>query len=277
MLLPHYFLAPQDTAFPAGEAAAKRALEIDPNTATGYVALAMMYRVQWKWQDADTAFEHALNIAPGNAEAADQYAQFLLAAGHLNEALSEVVRAQRLDPLSGIVVLTRANTLTALRHFDEVATQAQTVITEHSDYALGHFVAADVAIYRHDYAEAKAQLKAGAILVGEGPGVYQLLVDGIANPAQRAAARHAVLTANAGTHQRLSAPAQIKWLMLLGDPDDALAALQRIGHDVMLGQDNVWQSAFDPMRGDPRFKAALQRMGLPYTPAKTQAGADSNK
>ena len=265
MLLPHYFLAPTDTAFPVGEAAAKRALALDPNTATAYVALAMMYRIQWKWQQADTAFRHALKITPGDAEAADQYAQFLLAVGHLDEALEQIDRAQRLDPLSGIVGVTRANVLTALRHFGEAATQVQAVVTAYPDYALGHFVAADVAIYRHDYADAIAQLKAGAILVGENPAVYQLLVDGVANPAQRSAARRAVLMAKADMHQRLSEPARIKWLMLLGEHDAALDTLQRIGHDVMFGQDNVWQPPFDPVRSDPRFKQALHRMGLPYT------------
>ena len=266
MLLPYYFHESSDTAFAAGEAAAKRALAIDPNTATAYVALAMMYRVQWKWAQADAAFRRALQIAPGDAEAADQYGQFLLAEGRLDEALTEIDRAQRLDPLSGIIAATRTNTLTALRRFDDADRQARDAVAGHPDYALGHFIAADVAIYRHDYAAAESELRAGAKLVGENPDIYMLLVNGIANPAQRAAATRAVLAATADTRQRLTEPARIKWLMLLGDHDDALDALQRIGHDIMFGQDNVWQPAFDPVRNDPRFKAALKKMGLPYTP-----------
>jgi len=271
MLLPHYFLAPPDTAFPAGEAAANRALAIDPDTASAYVALAMMYRVQWKWKEADAVFQRALKIAPGDAEAADQYGQFLLAEGRLQDALAEIDRAQRLDPLSGIIAATRTNVLTALHRFDAAQTLAQGMIAAHPDYALGHFIAADVAIYRRDWPGAKDQLRAGAALVGENPDVYMLLVNGVADPAQRTSARRALFVGARDTHQRLSEPARIKWLMLLGDRDDALDALQRIGQDVMFGQDNVWQPAFDPVRNDPRFKAALKKMGLPYTPADTSA------
>jgi TolB-like protein/Tfp pilus assembly protein PilF len=262
LLLPHYFLEPQATAAPAGEAAAHRALEIDPDTATAYVALAMHYRVLWKWAEADAAFRKALKISPGDAESADQYGQYLLAVGRLQDALAEIDRAQKLDPLSGIIGATRTNVLTALRRFDDAQTQIGRVISLHPDYALGHFIAADVAIYRHDYVEAKAQLDMGARQAGENPEVYSRLVGGIADAAQRAAAREAVLAATTDTHQRLTAPARVKWLMLLGDRDDALDGLQRLGQEVMFGQDNVWQPAFDPVRGDPRFKAALARMGL---------------
>ena len=267
LLLPHYFLQPQDIAVPAGAAAAKRALEIDPDVASAYVALGMHYRVQWRWQDADAAFRKALKIAPGDAEAADQYGQYLLAAGRLQDALAEIERARKLDPLSGIIGVTRANVLTALRRFDDAAAQARRVTELRPDYALGHFVAADVAIYRHDYTEAKAQLDAGARIAGENPDLYSRLVDGIADPAKRAAAREAVVTATADARQRLTRTARIKWLMLLGDRDDALEALQGVGHELMFGQDNVWQPAFDPIRTDPRFKAVLKKMGLPYTPA----------
>ncbi|MGA9852281.1 MAG: hypothetical protein WBR15_05060 [Gammaproteobacteria bacterium] len=272
MLLPHYFLEPSETAFPAGEAAAKRALAIDPNVASAYVALGMMYRVQWKWKDADAAFLRALKVAPGDAEAADQYGQFLLGEGQLDQALAQIDRTQRLDPLSGIIAATRTNVLTALHRFGDANVQARSMVAAHSDYALGHFIAADVAIYRHDYAEAKAQLQTGAKLVGENPAVYELLVNGIADPAQRVAARRVVLASNGSAYQRLTAPARIKWLMLLGDHDDALNELQRIGQDVMFGQDNVWQPAFAPVRGDPRFRAALKRMGLPYTPKGLSPG-----
>ena len=272
LLLPHYFLEPQDTAAPAGEAAAKRALEIDPDVASAYVALGMHYRVQWKWQDADAEFRKALEIAPGDAEAADQYGQYLLAAGRLQDALAEIERAQKLDPLSGIIGVTRANVLTALHRFGDAAVQARRVTELRPDYALGHFVAADVAIYRHDYAAAKAQLDTGARIAGENPDVYSRLVDGIADPAKRAAARQAVLTATADTHQRLTRTARIKWLMLLGDRDNALEALQGVGHELMFGQDNVWQPAFDPVRNDPRFKAVLKKMGLPYEAAGNAHG-----
>src|SRR6185437_12931393 len=189
LLLPHYFLEPQETAAPAGAAAAKRALEIDPDVASAYVALGMHYRVQWKWQDADAAFRKALEIAPGDAEAADQYGQYLLAAGRSQDALAEIERAQKLDPLSGIIGVTRANVLTALHRFGDAAAQARRVTELRPDYALGHFAAADVAIYRHDYTEAKAQLDTGARIAGENPDVYSRLVDGIADPAKRAAAR----------------------------------------------------------------------------------------
>ena len=266
LLLPHYFLEPQGTAAPAGEAAAKRALEIDPEVASAYVALGMHYRVQWKWQAADAAFRHALKIAPGDAEAADQYGQYLLAAGRLQDALAEIERARKLDPLSGIIGVTRANVLTALHRFDDAAAQARRVTELRPDYALGHFVAADVALYRHDYAEAKAQLSTGARIAGESPDVYLRLVDGIADPPKRADAREAVVTATADAHQRLTRTARIKWLMLLGDRDDALKALESVGHELMFGQDNVWQPAFDPIRDDPRFKAVLKKMGLPYVP-----------
>ncbi|HKV64927.1 MAG TPA: hypothetical protein VJN66_00940 [Rhodanobacteraceae bacterium] len=270
LLLPHYFLEPQDIAVPAGAAAAKRALEIDPDVASAYVALGMHYRVQWKWQDADAAFRKALKIAPGDAEAADQYGQYLLAAGRLQDALAEIERAQKLDPLSGIIGVTRANVLTALHRFDDATVQARRVTELRPDYALGYFVAADVAIYRRDYTEAKAQLDTGARIAGENPDLYSRLVDGIADPAKRAAAREAVVTATADARQRLTRTARIKWLMLLGDRDDALEALQGVGHELMFGQDNVWQPAFDPIRNDPRFKAVLKKMGLPYTPVATR-------
>jgi Tfp pilus assembly protein PilF len=271
LLLPHYFLEPQAMAAPAGEAAAKRALEIDPDPASAYVALAMHYRVLWKWSEADAAFRKALKIAPGDAEAADQYGQYLLAAGRLQDALAEIDRAQKLDPLSGIIGATRTNVLTALHRFDDAQTQIRRVTDLHPDYALGHFIAADVAIYLRGYAEAKSQLNIGARLAGENPDIYSRLVDGIADPAKRTVAREAVLAAAADTHQRLTQPARIKWLMLLGDREDALDALQHIGNEVMFGQDNVWQPAFGPVRDEARFKAALTRMGLPYTPAKVVA------
>jgi hypothetical protein len=53
----------------------------------------------------------------------------------------------------------------------------------------------------------------------------------------------------------------------LGQRDRGLAALAEaaIKRNSSIPQ-LLWNPAFDPLRGDPRFKAALKKMGLPYMP-----------
>jgi hypothetical protein len=60
------------------------------------------------------------------------------------------------------------------------------------------------------------------------------------------------------------------WLALLGARDRALAVLERLPIQRNSPEpDWMWDISFDPIRHDPRFKAVLKKMGLPYTPAGT--------
>jgi len=56
-------------------------------------------------------------------------------------------------------------------------------------------------------------------------------------------------------------------LLLLGERERALVALAGF---VPNGESNtvqfLWNPALDPIRNDPRFKAVLKKMGLPYIP-----------
>ena len=36
----------------------------------------------------------------------------------------------------------------------------------------------------------------------------------------------------------------------------------------MHSENDPWQPAFDPIRNDPRFKAVVEKMGLPYQTAE---------
>ena len=265
-LLPSYFLESGDTAYPEAQAAAQRALALDSNAALAYVALGYLHRVRWEWPQADAAFRRALALAPGAAEVINQHAQFLLAAGQLRDGLAEVEYARRLDPLSGIIGVARTNFFTAMHRYDDAAAQITDTIAAHPRYALARFVAADVAIYRREYSEAQAQLRVAATLVGEDPETYTPLVAGIADPSLRDAARKLVKAAPADARWGFAPYPRIRWLAMLSDRDGALGALEHASTGLVHSEDDPWQPAFDPLRDDPRFKAVLKKMGLPYTP-----------
>ncbi|HKZ10955.1 MAG TPA: hypothetical protein VJL61_09625, partial [Rhodanobacteraceae bacterium] len=89
-LLFSYAPVSEETADTHALAAAQRALALNSGIALAYVAQGMVYTNQMRWADADRAFRRALTLAPGDAEAMNQYAQFLFAAGQLEPALTEI-------------------------------------------------------------------------------------------------------------------------------------------------------------------------------------------
>jgi TolB-like protein len=81
----------------AAERAARRALALDPASATAWVALGNVHRERWDWKEAEDAYTRALTLDPDNVEAHQQYAEFLAYVGRLDEALEAARRALSLD------------------------------------------------------------------------------------------------------------------------------------------------------------------------------------
>lgn len=81
----------------SAEAAARRALQLDPGSASARVALGGTARDRWSWDTAEREFLLALEMDPDNAEAHLQYAELLWGMGRLDESLRETGRALALD------------------------------------------------------------------------------------------------------------------------------------------------------------------------------------
>jgi tetratricopeptide (TPR) repeat protein len=96
-----YDFRPPTDAFPRAEAAARRALELEPSLAQPYATLGyvdLYYR--WSWDEAGEAFRRAIRLDPRSSTAHQWYANYLAAMGRFPEAERSMRRAMELDPLS---------------------------------------------------------------------------------------------------------------------------------------------------------------------------------
>src|SRR4030095_4831736 len=81
--------------------AAAKAIEIDENLAEAQASLGIILRsADWGWVESEKALKRAIELNPGYPIAHHYYALLLATVGRLDEALTEVTTAQRLDPLS---------------------------------------------------------------------------------------------------------------------------------------------------------------------------------
>jgi TolB-like protein/Tfp pilus assembly protein PilF len=270
-LLPAYTLTPAPASYARSLDAARHALALDPDTASAYVARGMVYGNQMRWADADSAFHRALALAPGDAEAMDQYAQFLFAVGQLEPALVEIDRALERDPLSGVSGSVRAQLLLALHHDDAALQQIESTLTAHPDGVFIHRSALWVYLVLHRYSEAERQARMASKLNGEDQDAFGLLVRGMADPSMRERAIQILDTSPAMSGIRKDAFVYASFLMALGEHERALAALEGFAPNVENSTFQfLWSPVLDPIRNDPRFKAVLKKIGLPY---KSAAGA----
>jgi tetratricopeptide (TPR) repeat protein len=95
----HGFKSPAE-ALPIANAAALRAIEIDPQSAEAHASLGLVLTHRWDWAGAEAEFKQALRLDPRYANAHHWYGDYLSIMGRHDEALLEARQALELDPLN---------------------------------------------------------------------------------------------------------------------------------------------------------------------------------
>lgn len=104
-----------DVARREGEAAARRALELDSGSAAAHAALGQIAaNIAWDWATAEREYRTALELNPNDATTHQWLAETYFKTGRLDAADAEMNRALLLDPLAGVAHFMRA-TLVSLR------------------------------------------------------------------------------------------------------------------------------------------------------------------
>jgi TolB-like protein/DNA-binding winged helix-turn-helix (wHTH) protein/Flp pilus assembly protein TadD len=105
---------------PKALAAAKRAIELDPENGEAYVSLgAIETSYEWNWAAAERNLTHAIALSPSYSYAELRYAIFLDATGRPEDAVTHMRRALELDPLSFYMNRQLGTILYFARHYDE--------------------------------------------------------------------------------------------------------------------------------------------------------------
>jgi TolB-like protein/tetratricopeptide (TPR) repeat protein len=87
-----------DEFLPKGEAAARRAIQLDPGLADGYASLARVQAARGKYLLAEDLNSKALALDPDNPDTLTPYSNLLAVVGRLKEALAMKQKLRALEP-----------------------------------------------------------------------------------------------------------------------------------------------------------------------------------
>jgi len=257
--------APPREVMPRAKKAALRAIEIDDRAAEAHASLAMvLFRYDYEWENAEKAYERAMELSPGSGTIRIWYASFLVFRQRPEQAIFEARRASELDPLSVEAQRVVADTLYFCRRYDETVEQCQLILSHHPNYYFAHFYIGMALVGQQRPCEAVEALATAKRLAGETPMTRSMLAWASAKAGNATLARE-LLEALEEERKRSYFPSFLIALVYngLGDVDPAFEWLERglADRDALfpvLEVDQTW----DPLRSDVRFTSILERMGL---------------
>jgi adenylate cyclase len=106
------------SALARAEAAAQRALQLDPKLASAHQVQGDVLRDRYRWLEAEDSYRRALALSPNDVEANSQYGQMLQWLGRAGVAIPFMERATELDPLASVPSATLGALLHVTGDFD---------------------------------------------------------------------------------------------------------------------------------------------------------------
>ena len=162
-LLGAWSYLPPKESYPRGKSAAIKALELDEKLAEAHASLARnKIGFDWDWSGARTEFERALQLNPNYATGHYWYSYYYLAMGRLDDAAREMRRAVDLDPLSLNINAEMGRTLIYQRQYDAAIEQELKTLELDPAFSLAHDMLAIAYLQKGRYAEALVEARQSA-------------------------------------------------------------------------------------------------------------------
>jgi tetratricopeptide (TPR) repeat protein len=167
-VLPSYGEDPKEFV-PKADAAARKALELDPTLASPHAVLASdKAGIDWDFAGSEAEFRKAIELDPNNATTHQWFAEMLQGLnGRTKEAIDEDNRAHELDPLSPVIAMSRGVAYAIDRQHDRGIEIIKGVIAENPTFGRAHTALATAYWAEGKYPEAIHEFKTGSQLEGD--------------------------------------------------------------------------------------------------------------
>ena len=258
------FAAPRDV-LPLAQAAASKALELNPDSAAAQTSRAyIQHRYEWRFEEAERSFIRAITLEPDYALARHWYGSYLESMNRYEEAIEQSAKAEELEPISPVISANLAGILSSARDPTRAQAQWDKALELDEGFWPAHQALAEIYAGRDMPLQALDAFRRSIALSGE-------------NPKQVAAlARFHVATGSVTEAQRLRAElesrARREWVSpadiasihaALGNRDEAFRWLEQAlaARDPMiayLAESRLWRV----LHRDQRYGELLRRVGL---------------
>jgi serine/threonine protein kinase/tetratricopeptide (TPR) repeat protein len=255
--------------FPKANAAARKALELDATLSRPHAVLGnseMLY--DWDFAGGEAEYKKAFELDPNEATAHWRYASTIaLIGGREQEVLTEIGRANELDPLAPIVKTMAGYVHVYARQYDEAITACKKVTNEYPTFALTHACLRDAYWGKQMYPQVIEEAKLFGQLAGDPnqSGFAAALEQGFRSAGWKGALRKGIETAKLQRKNGYSSAYGIASTYAeLGEKDQAFHWFDTAYQErdlFLLGLKTDF--SLDPIRSDPRFAELVRKVGLP--------------
>src|ERR1039458_9801265 len=250
--------------FPKARAAVSKALELDGNLAEAHTSLGTIrFWFDWNWSGAEECYQRALEINPNYVVARLYRAHCLSNAGRHEEAIAEINRAVRLDPLSPILSTLLAEFLYHARRYDQAVTQFHNAVELAPRFWIAHLNFAKVYEQIGEHGRAIAELELARTSSDGNTEPISLLGYVLAKGGRHTEAENALAELIALAGQKYVPPMNIALLYAgLGKQDLIVEGLERGIRDRDVRVTFLRDPKWDRLRENPRFREILRQVRL---------------
>jgi len=254
--------APQDY-YPRAKAAAQKALELDDTLGEAHTSMANVFFRYLQLAQSAREFERSIELNPNYATAHQWFGRLTLSAtGQFDRALVEVNRALELDPISPIGRTDTASVCMMARRYDEAIAQLRGTLETDPDFYWAHRQLGLALELKGAPSDAIAEYQRASEL-NDDPRVLAFIGHAKASMGRESDARAILAQLTEASKTRYVSGYTFAVIHLgLGEKDQALDwlekdARERTGFEINFIKVDPY---LDPLRGDPRFEALVQKI-----------------